>query len=135
VGSVELDFSLFLDTTFIPGAHHFRFMQLNGNNSSTYEWDITDGSNHWIPTGVRGEIQQEDWNRFSLQINVDAKHNFRYHSITMNGEKAILDRAYPPIILKAHAGWWGAQPNFQIDSLGKPLDCWARNLTVEITKG
>jgi hypothetical protein len=54
VGSVELDFSLFMDTTYIPGAFHFRWNQLNGEASTTYEWDITDGSNHWVPTGIKG---------------------------------------------------------------------------------
>jgi hypothetical protein len=134
VGSVELDFSLFLDTCYVPGAHHFRWTQKNGENSSDYEWDVTNGKNCWQPSGVRGEPRADDWNRFALQIDVDENQFFTYHSITMNGEKSILDWAFPPITLEAHAGWWGAQPNFQIDVLGRPCDVWARNLTVELTK-
>jgi hypothetical protein len=134
VGSVELDFSLFLDTCYVPGAHHFRWTQLNGEGSSTYEWDITNGENNWQPTGISGEPLLNNWNRFSLQIDVDAQQNFTYHSITMNGVKSIIDWTYSPITLEAHSGWWGAQPNFQIDVLSRPLDIWARNLTVQLTK-
>lgn len=134
IGSVELDFSLFLDTTYIPGAHHFRWEQLNGENSSTYEWDVTNAANKWQPTGLRGEPQAGAWNSFSLQIDVDKDQFFRYHSIAMNGEKRILDWSFPPITLEAHRGWWGAQPNFQIDVLHGAQDIWARNLKLEITK-
>jgi hypothetical protein len=134
VGSVELDVSLFLDTTYVPGAHHFRWSQLNGENSQPFEWDITNGDNRWQPCGIRGEPHPAEWNRFVLQIDVDAKQNFNYHSITMNGVKKILDWKYAPITLAAHAGWWGLQPNFQLDVLKRPLDIWARNLMVQITK-
>lgn len=134
VGSVELDFSLFLDTTYVPGAHHFRWNQFNGDDSFLCEWDITNGENKWQPCGIRGEPRADDWNRFALQIDVDEGQNFTYHSITMNGVKNILDWTFPPITLEAHKGWWGAQPNFQIDVLSRPLDIWARNLTVEITQ-
>jgi hypothetical protein len=134
VGSVELDFSLFLDTTYIPGAHHFRWTQLNGEGSDPYEWDITNGKNQWEPCGVHGQPRAGDWNSFALHIDVDENQFFTYHSIVMNGVKNIVNLAFPPITLEAHAGWWGAQPNFQIDVLHGPLDIWARNLTVEITK-
>jgi hypothetical protein len=133
VGSVELDFSLFLDTTYIPGAFHFRRSQLNGENSFPDEWDITNGNNQWQPTGIRGVVREKDWNSFSLHLDVDAAANFRYHSIEMNGDKAILDWSYAPIILPAHAGWWGAQPNVQGDALKRPLDLWTRDLAAEVT--
>jgi hypothetical protein len=78
-----------------------------------HEFDIWDNVNwHWVPTGVPCHPLSNAWNHLTLQMQRTGDNQLLYHSITLNGVTAVIDRYYPPFGIGT---WYGVTANYQMD--------------------
>jgi len=78
------------------------------------EWDIWDTANsRWNSTGVSCNPVNNGWNHVVIQVQRESNNSLLFQSITLNGNKAVLNRTYSPG--SAPSGWWGITVNYQLD--------------------
>ena len=82
------------------------------------EWDIWDNTgSKWVSTGASCNPVINGWNHVSIQVQRESDNWLLFQSITLNGNKNILNKYYAPG--SAPGGWWGITVNFQEDGNDK----------------
>jgi hypothetical protein len=78
------------------------------------EWDIWDNVHkHWISAGIPCYPVNKSWNHVVIQVQRQSDNRLLYQSITLNGEKHVLNKYYDPGT--APKDWWGITVNYQLD--------------------
>jgi hypothetical protein len=75
-----------------------------------HEWDTWSQSGHWVPSGV-GCHPVNGWNHLTIQVQRTSDDHLLFQSITLNGNKATLNRYDSP----TKTSWYGVTINYQID--------------------
>jgi hypothetical protein len=94
-------------------------------------WDIWDNvGSSWVPAYVPCYPVNNGWNHVTIQMSRTWDNWLLFHSITLNGNTAVIDRYYPPST--APAGWYGVTLNFQMDGniWQAPYSVYLDNLTL-----
>jgi hypothetical protein len=79
-----------------------------------HEWDTWDNAaQHWVKSGIPCNPVSKAWNHLILQVQRTSSNQLLFHSITLNGKTAVLDRIDNPT---PRANWYGITVNYQIDS-------------------
>ena len=92
------------------------------------EWDIWDNQNQaWIPTGVACNPANKTWNHVTIQVQRTDQDQLLFQSITLNGQKSILNHSENP----TSSNWHGITINYQQDGnrSQEPYSVWLDNLT------
>jgi len=77
-----------------------------------HEWDTwSNPGHHWVPSGVPCNPKSNAWNHLTLQVQRTSDDHLLFHSITLNGNTAVLDRYDTP----TSTTWYGVTVNYQID--------------------
>ncbi|MFZ0284792.1 MAG: hypothetical protein WAL32_06135 [Terriglobales bacterium] len=83
-----------------------------------HEWDIwNSAASKWESTGVACNPINAGWNHLTIQVQRESNNSLLFESITLNGNKAVLNKTYSPG--KAPSGWWGITVNYQLDGNSK----------------
>lgn len=78
-----------------------------------HEWDTwSNGGQHWVPSGIPCNPKSNSWNHLTLSVQRTSDGHLLFHSITLNGNTAVLDRYDTP----TSTNWYGVTVNYQIDS-------------------
>jgi hypothetical protein len=78
-----------------------------------HEWDTwSNPGQHWVASGVPCNPKSNAWNHLTLQVQRTTDGHLLFHSITLNGNTAVLDRYDTP----TSTNWYGITVNYQIDS-------------------
>lgn len=78
-----------------------------------HEWDTwSNPGQHWVASGVPCNPKSNAWNHLTLQVQRTSDGHLLFHSITLNGNTAVLDRRDSP----TSTNWYGITVNYQIDS-------------------
>ena len=103
--AVEFDINQFVNGKSHIWGHECR---LKGG----YEWDIWNNpAQKWSPTGIPCKPQANSWNHVTIEVERTSDDNLHYVSITMNGNKAMVDRYDTP----TSTNWYGVTLNYQQD--------------------
>lgn len=77
-----------------------------------HEWDTwSNPGQHWVASGVPCNPKSNAWNHLILQVQRTSDGHLLFHSITLNGNMATLDRYDTP----TPTTWYGITVNYQID--------------------
>lgn len=77
-----------------------------------HEWDTWDNVNkHWVPSGIPCNPVSNAWNHLTLNVQRTSTGKLLFHTITLNGKTATLDRYDSP----TNTSWYGVTINYQID--------------------
>jgi hypothetical protein len=77
-----------------------------------HEWDTwSNPGQHWVASGVPCNPKSNAWNHLILQVQRTTDGHLLFHSITLNGNTATLDRYDTP----TPTTWYGITVNYQID--------------------
>jgi hypothetical protein len=77
-----------------------------------HEWDTWNNqTQHWVPSGVPCNPVSNAWNHLILNVQRTSGGKLLFHSITLNGKTAVLDRYDTP----TPTNWYGITVNYQID--------------------
>jgi hypothetical protein len=77
-----------------------------------HEWDTWNNQKkHWVPTGIPCYPVSNAWNHLTLNVKRTAGGKLLFHTITLNGKTATLDRYDAP----TDSNWYGVTINYQID--------------------
>ncbi|MEO6983238.1 MAG: hypothetical protein ABI072_09005, partial [Edaphobacter sp.] len=69
-------------------------------------WDIWNNVNaQWVPTGVPCKLNDNAWNRVTLQFQRQPNNDLLYQTITVNGVTSNINRTVAPFPVPS--GWWG----------------------------
>lgn len=93
-----------------------------------HEWDTwSNPGQHWVPSGVPCNPKSNAWNHLTLQVQRTSDGHLLFHSITLNGNTATLDRYDTPTA----TNWYGITVNYQIDSdkYGTPYSVYLDKFT------
>jgi len=78
-----------------------------------HEWDTwSNPGQHWVASGVPCNPKSNAWNHLTLQVQRTSDGHLLFHSITLNGNTAVLDHYDSP----TPSNWYGITVNYQIDS-------------------
>jgi len=78
-----------------------------------HEWDTwSNPGQHWVASGIPCNPKSNAWNHLTLQVQRTSDGRLLFHSITLNGNTAVLDRYDTPTA----RNWYGITVNYQIDS-------------------
>lgn len=78
-----------------------------------HEWDTWNNSGqHWVASGIPCNPKSNAWNHLTIQVQRTSDNHLLFHSITLNGNTAVLDRYDTP----TSRNWYGVTVNYQIDS-------------------
>ncbi|HZP17051.1 MAG TPA: hypothetical protein VFB00_03730 [Terriglobales bacterium] len=78
-----------------------------------HEWDTWNNPQQkWVPSGIPCYPKNNAWNHLTLQVKRTSDGHLLFHSITLNGSTAVLDRYDTP----TSTNWYGITVNYQIDS-------------------
>jgi hypothetical protein len=78
------------------------------------EWDVWNGAtSHWEPTGISCNPVNNGWNHVTIEVQRQSDNSMLFQSITLNGNKAVLNRTYPHG--SCPSNWWGITVNYQLD--------------------
>jgi hypothetical protein len=105
--ALEFDISMYFDSMALVFGTQCR---VAGGN----EWDVWDSANkHWVPTGVSCYPENNGWNHVTIQVQRQSDNSLLFQSITLNGNKAVLNRTYSHG--SCSSSWWGITVNYQLD--------------------
>ena len=77
-----------------------------------HEWDTWNNqTQHWVPSGVPCNPVSNAWNHLTINVQRTSTNKLLFHSITLNGKMAVLDRYDTP----TSTNWYGITVNYQID--------------------
>lgn len=77
-----------------------------------HEWDTWNNvTQHWVPSGIPCNPVSNAWNHLIINVQRTSTNKLLFHSITLNGKTAILDRYDTP----TSTNWYGITVNYQID--------------------
>jgi hypothetical protein len=77
-----------------------------------HEWDTwSNPGQHWVPSGVPCYPKSNAWNHLTLQVQRTSDGHLLFHSITLNGSTAVLNRYDTP----TSTNWYGVTVNYQMD--------------------
>jgi hypothetical protein len=77
-----------------------------------HEWDTWNNiKKHWVPSGIPCNPISNAWNHLVLDVYRTPGGKLQFHSITLNGKTAVLDRYDDP----TNSSWYGVTINYQID--------------------
>lgn len=94
-----------------------------------HEWDTWNNqTKHWVKSGIPCHPISGAWNHLILDVYRTSANKLQFHSITLNGKKAILDRYDTPDKVN---NWYGVTINYQIDGNinGTPYNVFLDKLT------
>ena len=96
-----------------------------------HEWDTwSNQGKHWVASGVPCNPISNAWNHLILQVQRTSGGKLLFHSITLNGKTAVLDRYDSP----DSRNWYGVTVNYQIDgnSAGTPYTVYLDKLNFTV---
>ncbi len=96
-----------------------------------HEWDTwSNQGKHWVASGVPCNPISNAWNHLILQVQRTSGGKLLFHSITLNGKTAVLDRYDSP----DSRNWYGVTVNYQIDgnSAGTPYIVYVDKLNFTV---
>jgi hypothetical protein len=77
-----------------------------------HEWDTWNNqTQHWVPSGVGCNPISNAWNHLIINVQRTSTNKLLFHSISLNGKIAVLDRTDTP----TSTNWYGITVNYQID--------------------
>jgi hypothetical protein len=77
-----------------------------------HQWDTWNNvTQHWVPSGIPCNPVSNAWNHLIINVQRTSTNKLQFHSITLNGKTAILDRYDTP----TPTNWYGITVNYQID--------------------
>ena len=77
-----------------------------------HEWDTWNNqAKHWVPSGIPCNPISNAWNHLTLHVQRTSGGKLLFHTITLNGKTATLDRYDSP----TNTSWYGVTINYQID--------------------
>jgi hypothetical protein len=78
-----------------------------------HEWDTwSNGGQHWVKSGVGCNPISNSWNHLTINVQRTSDGHLLFHTITLNGKTATLNRYDTP----TSTNWYGITVNYQIDS-------------------
>lgn len=78
-----------------------------------HEWDTwSNGGGHWVKSGVACNPVSNAWNHLTINVQRTSDGHLLFHTITLNGKTATLNRYDTP----TSTGWYGITINYQMDS-------------------
>jgi len=78
-----------------------------------HEWDTWNNSQEkWVPSGVACNPVSNSWNHLTINVQRTSDNHLLFHTITLNGKTATLDRYDTP----TSRSWYGITINYQMDS-------------------
>jgi hypothetical protein len=119
--ALEFDINQFVDGQSYIWGHECR---IAGGN----EWDIWDNENKaWLPTGIACAPVDNSWNHLTIEVQRTDQNQLLFQSITLNGEKSVLNHSENP----TSSSWHGVTINYQQDGnrTQEPYSVWLDNLT------
>lgn len=77
-----------------------------------HEWDTwNNAAKHWVPSGIPCYPVSNAWNHLTLNVQRTPAGKLLFHTISLNGKTATLDRYDDP----TKTSWHGITINYQID--------------------
>lgn len=77
-----------------------------------YEWDTWNNqTQRWVPSGIPCKPLSNAWNHLILNVQRTSDGHLLFHSITLNGYTAVLNRYDWP----TPTTWYGVTINYQLD--------------------
>ena len=122
---LEFDINQFFNNLQFTWGHECRI-------AGGHEWDTWNNvKQHWVPTGVPCNPISGAWNHLVLSVQRTSGNKLIFHSITLNGKTAVLDRYDAPGPRK---NWYGVTVNYQIDgnSAGTPYAVYIDKLNFTV---
>jgi len=78
-----------------------------------HEWDTwSNPGQKWVKSGVACNPVSNSWNHLTINVQRTSDGHLLFHTITLNGKTATLDRYDTP----TSTNWYGITVNYQIDS-------------------
>jgi hypothetical protein len=78
-----------------------------------HEWDTwSNPQQKWVPSGVACNPVSNAWNHLTINVQRTSDGHLLFHTITLNGKTATLNRYDTP----TSTSWYGITVNYQIDS-------------------
>jgi hypothetical protein len=78
-----------------------------------HEWDTwSNPKQHWVPSGVACKPVSNAWNHLTINVQRTSNGQLLFHTITLNGKTATLNRTDSPTA----SSWYGITVNYQMDS-------------------
>ena len=78
-----------------------------------HEWDTWNNAQEkWVPSGVACNPVSNSWNHLTINVQRTSDNHLLFHTITLNGKTATLNRYDTP----TSRSWYGITINYQIDS-------------------
>jgi hypothetical protein len=111
VGNVNVSQALEFDINQFVGGKSYIWgheCRIAGGN----QWDTWNNqTQHWVPSGVPCNPVSNAWNHLIINVQRTSTNKLLFHSITLNGKTAVLDRYDTP----TSTNWYGITVNYQID--------------------
>jgi hypothetical protein len=77
-----------------------------------HEWDTwSNHGQHWVPSGIPCNPISNAWNHLTINVQRNSDGSMLFHSITLNGNTANLNRQDSP----TPTTWYGITVNYQMD--------------------
>jgi len=78
-----------------------------------HEWDTwSNPGQHWVKSGIPCNPISNAWNHLTINVQRTSDGHLLFHTITLNGNTATLNRYDTP----TSTNWYGITVNYQIDS-------------------
>jgi hypothetical protein len=78
-----------------------------------HEWDTwSNGGGHWVKSGVACNPVSNAWNHLTINVQRTSDGHLLFHTITLNGKTATINRTDSPTA----TSWHGITINYQMDS-------------------
>jgi hypothetical protein len=78
-----------------------------------HEWDTWNNvDQHWVKSGIACNPKSNDWNHLVIEVERTDDNQLLFKSITLNDDKAVLNRYDDP---KPRKNWYGVTINYQQD--------------------
>ena len=78
-----------------------------------HQWDTwSNPGQHWVASGIPCNPVSNSWNHLTINVQRTSDGHLLFHTITLNGNTATLNRYDTP----TPTNWYGITVNYQIDS-------------------
>lgn len=78
-----------------------------------HQWDTwSNPGQKWVPSGVSCNPVSNSWNHLTINVQRTSDGHLLFHTITLNGKVATLNRYDTP----TNTNWYGITVNYQMDS-------------------
>jgi hypothetical protein len=78
-----------------------------------HQWDTWNNSQQkWVPSGISCNPVSNSWNHLTINVQRTSDNHLLFHTITLNGKTATLNRYDTP----TSTNWYGITVNYQMDS-------------------